>query len=50
MIILIDIDVWIHYSYVKWIYEFMSIWIQVHEFKNIDSEFLYEFINIWIQI
>ena len=37
-------------SYMKWLYEFMSIWIHVYEFKCMDYEFIYEFINIWIQI
>ena len=45
MIILVHIHV---NFYMKWIYQFMSIWIHVCQFKCIDSEFLYKFMSIWI--
>ena len=35
-------------SYMKWLYEFMSIWIHVYKFQREDSELVYEFISIWI--
>ena len=39
-----------HYMNMKWIHEFMSIWIHVYEFKCVDSDFINEFISILILI
>ena len=44
-----EMIIWMHIhvnSYVRWIYEFMSIWIHGYEL----ADFLYEFISIWNQV